>query len=205
MPAAFTLVVVLLGADPVARFGGSPSDPIPADEAAAIALDTKEAQAEVAKKYGDKKPNELSNAERSQMIRDQADAEKKVLEKHGVDAHTWARQQMAKSPKEVAAQKDLEKQLAEKREADAKAAKDKDKGPKEITVQRGISDANPVTMEEAESAGPTVEQGLPAEATDDQAAAAGQDATDAKASAPAEKPAAKPAKGGGKSKGGGKR
>lgn len=201
MPATFTLVLVLLGADPMARFGGSPSDPIPAEEAAAISLDTKEAQAEVAKKYGDKKPNELSNAERSQMIKDQAAAENKVLEKHGVDAHTWARQQMAKSPKEVAAQKDLEKQLAEKREADAKAAaKDKDKGPKEISVQRGISDANPVTMEEAESAGPTVEQGLPAEAADDQSAAAGQEAAaDAPADAPA-KPAAKPSKGKGKGK-----
>jgi len=205
MPVSFTLVALLLGADPTARFGGSPADPIPPDEAAAIALDTREAQDEVAKKYGNKKPSELSNDERSQMIKDQAAAEKKVLDKHGVSPSTWARQQMAQSPKEAAAQKERVKALEDKRKADAEAAeKEKEKPEKPIEVQRGISDSNPVTLEENPSAGPVVEEGLPAEAASDQAEAAGQE-SGATAPVVEDKPAAKAPAKGGKGKGGGKR
>jgi hypothetical protein len=158
---ALALVVVLLGADP-----------IPPDQAAAIALDQKAAQAEVQKKYGDKKPSELSNSERTQLIRDQAAAERKVLEKYGVDPKAWARQQMAQSPQQAAAQKTSEQQLAEQRAKQGEAAAQAKAEPQEIPVQRGFSDANPVTMEEKPSNGIPVEQGLPTEAANDQAEAA---------------------------------
>lgn len=206
MPVSLTLVALLLGADPTARFGGSPSDPIAPDEAAAIALDTKEAQDEVAKKYGNKKPSELSNDERTQMIKDQAAAEKKVLDKHGVSASAWARQQMAQSPKEAAAQKERVKALEDKRKADAEAAaKERDKPEQPVQVQRGISDSNPVTLEENPTSEPVVEEGLPAEAESDQAEAAGQALGDTAAPAVETKPAAKAPAKGGKGKGGGKR
>ncbi|MEW5742018.1 MAG: hypothetical protein AB1938_24095 [Myxococcota bacterium] len=171
------LLAMLLSAEPYTRTPGSPvSEPIPVEQAAAIALDQRDAQAEVAKKYGNKKPSELTNEERAAMIRDQAAAEQKVLDKHGVDRSTWARQQMAKSPKEVAAQKEAEKKLDQKRQDEAKAKAEKDQaGEKEVEVQRGFSDANPVTMEEKPGEGVAVEQGLPSEAAADQAEAAGQD------------------------------
>ncbi|GMU61606.1 MAG: hypothetical protein AMXMBFR34_33690 [Myxococcaceae bacterium] len=206
MIATTALVVVLLGAEPYTRTPVSPaSEPIPPDQAAAIALDSRSAQAEVAKKYGNKKPSELSNDERKQMIRDQAEAEQKVLDKHGVDRSTWARQQMAKSPKEVATQKELEKQLDEKRQAEAKAKAEQEKAAgQEIPVQRGFSDANPVTMDEKQVDGVAVEQGLPADATLDQAEAGGQ-GQDAAPPVVTEKPTGKggkAGKSGGKPKGG---
>lgn len=162
LTASTALLVVLLGAEPA---GVAP------DRAAAIALDQKAAQEEVAKKYGGKKPSELSNAERAQMVRDQAAAEQKVLDKHGVDAKTWARQQMAQSPQQAAAQKQREEQLAEKRKAEAEAAAKP--AEKEITVQRGFSDANPVTLEEQATDGVAVEQGLPPDVAAEQAEASG--------------------------------
>lgn len=187
--ASAALVVLLLGADPV-----------PPDQAAAIALDQKAAQAEVQKKYGNKPASELTNAERAQMIRDQAAAEQKVLEKHGVDAKTWAREQMERSPQQAAAAKAREQALADQRqkEAEAKAKA----GDQEVQVQRGFSDANPVTLEEKKADGVSVEEGLPSDAAADQAEATGDSSADL-AGAPdvSEKPApAKASKG--KAKGG---
>jgi hypothetical protein len=178
MLASPMLVALLLSAEP--STGGRAFEPILPEQAAAIALDAREAQAEVSRKYGNKKPSELSNEERLQMIRDQAAAEQRVLDKHGVDRRTWARQQMAQSPKEVAAQQALEKQLAEKRQAEAKAKEEAEKqgGEKEVQVQRGFSDANPVTMEELPSEGVPVEQGLPPDAAADLAEAAGRAGSD---------------------------
>lgn len=189
--ASAAFLVVLLGADLV-----------PPDQAAAIALDQKAAQAEVQKKYGDKKPSELSNAERAQMIRDQAAAEQKVLDKYGVDPKTWARQQMERSPQQAAAQKAREQALADQREKDAAAKAKAEAGSHEIEVQRGFSDANPVTMEEKQSEGVAVEEGLPSDAAADQAEAAGDSSYDVGSTADvAEKPAP-PKAGKGKSKGG---
>lgn len=201
MLATTALVVVLLGADPASRFGAASANGVPADQAAAIALDQKAAQAEVQKKYGNKKPSELSNDERSQMIREQAAAEQKVLDKYGVDAKTWARQQMAQSPQEAAAQKAREQALADQRQKDAEAKAKEQAGDQEIQVQRGFSDGNPVTMEEKKVDGVSVEEGLPSDAAADQAEAAGDGPMDMSASDMNDKPA--PSKAGkGKSKGG---
>lgn len=189
--ASATLVVLLLGADP-----------LPPDQAAAIALDQKAAQAEVQKKYGNKPASELTNAERAQMIRDQAAAEQKVLEKHGVDAKTWAREQMERSPQQAADAKAREQALADQRQKDAEAKARAAAGDQEVQVQRGFSDANPVTMEEKKGDGVSVEEGLPSDAAADQAEAAGDSSADL-AAAPdvSEKPApAKASKG--KAKGG---
>lgn len=189
--ASATLVVLLLGADSV-----------PPDQAAAIALDQKAAQAEVQKKYGNKPASELSNSERAQMIRDQAAAEQQVLEKHGVDAKTWARQQMLQSPQQAAEAKGREQALAEQRQKDAEAKAKAEAGDQEVQVQRGFSDSNPVTMEEKKADGVSVEEGLPSDAAADQAEAAGDSSADMGAAPDVtEKPApAKPSRG--KAKGG---
>jgi hypothetical protein len=163
------------------------ADLVPPDQAAAIGLDQKAAQAEVAKKYDNKKPSELSGAERAQMTRDLAAAEQRVLEKHGVDAKTWARQQMQRSPREAAAQGAREQALADQRKKDGEARAKAEASPQEVQIQRGFSDANPVTLEEKKTDGVVIEHGIPADAAADQAAASGQAAEEPAAPAPAAK------------------
>jgi hypothetical protein len=204
MIATPALVVVLLGADPASRFGAASANRVPADQAAAIALDQKAAQAEVQKKYGNKKPSELSNEERSQMIREQAAAEQRVLDKYGVDAKAWALQQMAQSPQEAAAQKAREQALADQRQKDAEAKAKAQAGDQEIQIQRGFSDGNPVTLEEKKVDGVPVEEGLPPDAVADQAEAAGDGTMNMSASDMNDKPAPSKASKG-PSKGGRKR
>jgi hypothetical protein len=164
--ASAALVVLWLGADL-----------LPPEKAAAIALDLKAAEAEVQKKYGNRPPSALSNAERAQIIRDQAAAEQQVLDKHGIDAKTWATQQMRQSPQQAAAAKEREQALAEQRqkdaEAQAKAEAEADSQDVQVQVQRGFSDSKPVILEELPSDGVVVERGLPPEAVADEAEAAG--------------------------------
>ncbi|HEY0883192.1 MAG TPA: hypothetical protein VGD87_16770, partial [Archangium sp.] len=75
MSLSLVIVTIILSADEVAP-----------DKAAAIELEQQKAQSEVSAKYGNKKLSELSQDERRQMVRDSVEADKKVLEKNGVDA-----------------------------------------------------------------------------------------------------------------------
>lgn len=180
------------------------ADPLPVEKSAAIERDQQKAQAEVAKKYGNKKPSELSSDERREMTRDLAEADQKVLDKHGVDPKAWARESIRKGRDEYAQQKDAVKKLDEKEKAEAeKKAAEAKKEPKEITIQKGFNDENPVVLEEKEGGEVVVEKGLPPEAADESNALSEYERLEGMGAAP-EKPAepAKPTKKSGK---GGKR
>ncbi len=131
-----------------------------AEQIAKIRRDEKAAIEKVNAAHGSKKPSELSNAERRQMIEEQQQALDEVMEKHGASRKDYARQVARMGPKgneEVGA---AEKAL----EAAEKAAQaSKSEGAEGITVQKGFSDENPVEMEAEEGAPPVVEQGLPPE------------------------------------------
>ncbi len=151
------------------------ADPLSAKEHATVANDIDKAQAEVSKKYGDRKLNELSTDERRALSRERADAERAVLDKAGISAKDWAKEQ-ARGGREVNSERKEAKrevQAKEKAEAEAKAkAAAGEERP--IEVQRGMSDANPVTIDERPGAEGTipVETSLPADAVQDQAEAA---------------------------------
>ena len=166
-------------------------EPIAPEKAAGIERQQQKAQAEVTAKYGNKKPTELSREERGQMAKDLASADKAVLEKAGVDPKQWARESLKKDREGYAKNKEMVKGLEEKEKAD-EAAK-KVEGPKEITVQRGVSEDNPVTLDEKPNADGTVpvEKGLPPEAQRELDTAAGQDSAPSTAQ-PEESKAAKP-------------
>ena len=169
-------------------------EPMAPEKSAGIEREQQKAQAEVNTKYGNKKPTELSREERSQMAKDLANADKAVLDKNGVDPKQWARESLKKNRDEYAKGKELVKGLEEKEKADAKKKADAANEPKEIAVQRGVSEENPVTLDEKanEDGAIPVEKGLPPDAAKDLEAAGGGDMGD-KASAPEEaKPAAKP-------------
>jgi len=179
-------------------------EPMSAEKTATISRETEKASAEVDAKFGNKKFTELTPQERADSAKEKAAAEKKVLDKNGVDAKTWARESLRKNRDEYSQQKQLKQQLIEQEKA-ADAAK-KAGGPSEISVQRGFNEENPVILEEKENEDGkiTVEKGLPPDVGQDQAAAEGDGMTAAeRGAAPADDGAkAAPAKGG--SKGGGK-
>ncbi|MDP1826915.1 MAG: hypothetical protein Q8L48_26820 [Archangium sp.] len=171
-------------------------EPIAPEKAAGIERAQQKAQAEVSAKYGNKKPTELSREERSQMDKDLAAADRAVLEKNGVDPKQWARESLKKDRAGYAQNKEMVKALADKEKAAEDAKKAAATGPKEIEVQRGVSDENPVTLDEKPNEDGTVavEKGLPPEAQQEQDLASGQDSTSATPAEEAPK-AAKPGKG----------
>ncbi len=122
------------------------ADDLTPEQTAAISYANDKAQAEVSKKYGDKKAGELSNDERLQMARDRAAAQKEVLEKAGVSEVDYFKasrngDRQAKAEREATKQK-----LADKDKADEEARGKK--GDKGIEVVNGFSDENPVTLED---------------------------------------------------------
>lgn len=173
------------------------------ERAAKIERDTEKALQKVDKKWGNKKPSELTSDERKQVIAERAAAEREVFEKNNVDAKAYTKYTSRQTKSERAATKEASAKLEEQENADAeKAQKDKDTkqqgGPKEIVIQRGGAGKDPIIMEEKEGAPPIVEKGLPQEAQDEQSDANAM--TDSSTqTAPA--PAAGKGKGSGKGKG----
>ncbi|MBL8917598.1 MAG: hypothetical protein JNJ54_01960 [Myxococcaceae bacterium] len=159
-------------------------DEFDAERAATIEREQAKESAAINEKYGNKKSTELSREERSAMIRDQQAAEKKVLDKYGVSQKEWARAQMNRTRDQAAQVREADKALEAKEKAAEKAKAEKG-GPKEIVIQKGISDDNPVVLEERESATPVVEHGLPKDFESDQAAATESDSAEKAAEAPA--------------------
>ena len=140
------------------------------EQAAAIQHDAEKAQAEVAAKYGQKKSSELSSDERRDMIRDQAAAEREVLDRHGVSAHDWARSQALRSREERAQVKREAAAIAEQeKEKAAVETQKKSSEAKPISIQRGINEEHPVVLEERENPGGQiiVENGLPPEVNEE--------------------------------------
>ncbi len=167
-------------------------EPLAPEKSAVIEREQQKAQTEVSAKYGNKKLTELSREERGQLARDLANADKAVLEKNGVDPKQWARESLKKDRAAYAEGKQLVKDLEEKEKvAEAKKKADAD-APKEVEVQRGVSEDNPVTLDEKANADGTVpvEKGLPPEAARELEAAGGNDSSGKAEEAPT--PAAKP-------------
>jgi hypothetical protein len=141
------------------------------EQLAKVQHERDKAMADVAKKYGGKQSSELSQDERREMIKEQRDAESRVLEKAGVDPKEIARYEARLSLDDRAATKAAKQQIEEKEKREA-AEKEKKSEPQEIPIQRGFNDSNPVTLEEKTKDGaPVVEKGLPQDAQDDYNAA----------------------------------
>ena len=103
------------------------------EDIAKIESEQGKATAEVDKKYGNRKPSEMSNDERKQMMKDKADAERAVLDKHGVDGKDFARTS-TKQTKEDRAATNAAAEAIKKKDADA--AKSDGKG-KEVVIDKG--------------------------------------------------------------------
>ncbi|MER2564799.1 MAG: hypothetical protein ABTQ32_29000 [Myxococcaceae bacterium] len=171
------------------------ADEFDAERAASIEREQAKEAAAVTAKYGNRKSTELSRDERSEMIREQAAAQQKVLDKYGVSPKEWARAQMNRSREQADQVRQATRALEAKEKAAAeKAQAEKTGGPKEIVIQRGISEDQPVTLEESENATPVVEQGLPKDFENDQNAASESDAVEKAADAPATKATGKSGK-----------
>jgi hypothetical protein len=145
------------------------------EQIAKIQREEKAAEAKVQAAHGNKKSSELSADERRQMIREQQKASQEVMDKNGVSPKDYARQTARMGPKgnaEVAAAK----KALEAKEQAAKGGPGapREPGDGEIPIQQGISEDNPVMLEEQEGAPPMVEEGLPAgeEGPSDDASAA---------------------------------
>lgn len=119
------------------------ADDVDPETIAKIRSEQKDARAEVDKKYGNKKPSELSAAERKQMAKDKNEAELKVLGKNNVDPKDFARAEAKMGKDDRAAAEAAEKKL-EKQKEQAKADEAKKKeGKKEIVIEKGGKGGGP--------------------------------------------------------------
>lgn len=135
------------------------------EQLASIHRDEQKALDQVNAAHGNKPSSELSSSERRQLVHEQQEASRKVLEEHGVSAKDYARQTARMGPQGNEQVATAEKALEAQEKAKAAQKKPADTG--EIQVQLGVDEAHPVTLEEQEGAAPAVEQGLSPE---DQAA-----------------------------------
>ncbi|CAM3666181.1 MULTISPECIES: hypothetical protein [Corallococcus] len=123
------------------------------EKVAAIRRDEAAAQTKVEATYGNRKPSEMSNAERGQSIRDQQAEAAKVMEKHGISAKEYAGYTARMSPEDNARAANEDKRLEDKAKADQEAEeKKRAAGDQEVHIQQGFSDAEPVELESAEGA-----------------------------------------------------
>ena len=106
------------------------AEPLTPERAAQIRVDTEDAKAEVLKQYGNKKQSELTSDERRAVLRAQMDAERKVLEKAGVDGATWARYEQTRGRADYEKLKAAEKALRS-------GKKDGQGGAGEVVIQVG--------------------------------------------------------------------
>lgn len=128
------------------------AEPLTPQQAAQIRVDTDAAKAEVLQQYGNKKQSELTSEERRAVLRGQMEAERKVLQKAGVDPQTWARYEQTRSRADYA-----ELAAAQKALEDAKKGDKKKAGADEVVIQAGVD------VDEAKGDVP-VEAGFDAEA-----------------------------------------
>lgn len=128
------------------------ADDLTPEKRAKLQHDQQKAAEAVEKKYGNKKPSELSSDERKSLMKEKAAAEREVLEKAGVDSKEFARSGSKMSREEKAntdaAGRDLEaKEAAAAKEAGTK----KPDGKKEIVIEKdGKSAGDPAVNEAAE-------------------------------------------------------
>ena len=127
------------------------------EKVAAIQRDEAAAQAKVNNEYGNRKPSEMSNAERGQAIRDQQSEAAKVMEKHGISAKEYATYTARMTPDDNQRVANETKRLDDKAKAEKEAEAKKRKGDGEVHIQQGFSDADPVELESTEGAEPSVD------------------------------------------------
>ena len=166
------------------------ADEIPADKAAKIERSQEKAQAEISKKYGDRKPSAMTSDERRAQTQERSEADQKVLDKAGIDRKDWAISSMKRSRETTGKVKEAKVEQAKKEQADAAKAKAPVEPQGEVTVQKGFSEDSPTVLEEKPGAPPIVESSMPKEVRDDQKAAQEASGGDEK---DASKPAAKSA------------
>ncbi len=124
-------------------FAARAGDELTPEKMGQIDHEQQKASDEIDKKHGGKKPSEMSQDERREIIREKAAAEQAVLDKHGVDKKDYTRASAKMGRDDYAAAKSASKAL-EKKEADAQKAGG---GQKEIVIERGnggneVSDVN---------------------------------------------------------------
>ncbi|MFB1483769.1 hypothetical protein [Corallococcus sp. RDP092CA] len=127
------------------------------EKVAAIQRDEAAAEAKVNAEHGNRKPSEMSNAERGQAIRDQQKEAAKVMEKHGVSAKEFATFTARMTPEDNQRVANEAKRLDDKEKAEKEAEAKKRKGDGEVHIQQGFSDADPVELESTEDAEPSVD------------------------------------------------
>ena len=108
--------------------------------------------------YGNRPSSEMTNEERRAQIAARAEAEARILEKHGVDARTYTHYTLRMNAEERARVEAAEKALAAKEKAEAEKKKAAE-GTGEIPIQQGFGENNPVDLEETPDAPPKVEYG----------------------------------------------
>ncbi|RKG83573.1 hypothetical protein D7W82_24785 [Corallococcus sp. CA049B] len=127
------------------------------EKVAAIQRDEAAAQAKVNEEFGNRKPSEMSNAERGQSIRAQQKEGAKVMEKHGVSAKEFATFTARMTPEDNQRVANEAKRLEDKAKAEKEAEAKKRKGDGEVHIQQGFSDSDPVELESADGAEPSVD------------------------------------------------
>ncbi|RKG57442.1 hypothetical protein D7X30_18145 [Corallococcus sp. AB011P] len=127
------------------------------EKVAAIQRDEAAAQAKVNEEFGNRKPSEMSNAERGQSIRAQQKEGAKVMEKHGVSAKEFATFTARMTPEDNQRVANEAKRLDDKAKAEKEAEAKKRKGDGEVHIQQGFSDSDPVELESADGAEPSVD------------------------------------------------
>ncbi|NVJ22866.1 hypothetical protein HUW62_16725 [Myxococcus sp. AM011] len=153
------------------------------EKVAHIRRDEAAAMKKVDDEYGNRKPSEMSNEERGQATRKQSAATTSVLEKHGVTAKEYDRF-TARMGREGNERAKAEGQRLEEQAKASKPAAAKPTEEKEVSIQNGFDNDNPVELESNEGDNPEVQIGIPVEgeeggeeggAVGAQAAAAGED------------------------------
>lgn len=153
------------------------------EKVAHIRRDEAAAMKKVDDEFGNRKPSEMSNEERGQAIQKQSAATTSVLEKHGVSAKEYDRF-TARMGREGNERAKAEGQRLEEQAKASKPAAAKPTEEKEVSIQNGFDNDNPVELESSEGDNPEVQIGIPVEgeeggeeggAVGAQAAAAGED------------------------------
>lgn len=109
------------------------------------------------KKYGNRKPSELSNAERRALAQEQSEAEKKVLERNGVSQKEWALSSLRMGRGEKAEMDAAGKALAAQEESQKKKSAQGAPGASEVKIQRGFGNDKPAVLEDKGGGEPEIE------------------------------------------------
>lgn len=114
------------------------ADDLTPEKRAKLQREQQKAAEAVEKKYGNKKPSELSPDERRSQLKEKAAAQRDVLEKAGVDPKDFARSGSKLSREEKANTDAAAKDLEAKEAADAKAGDGKKAagGKKEVVIEK---------------------------------------------------------------------